>query len=103
MNKEEKKILKNKYAEDQKKSVSNKRNCYCSIPKIENGPIEYCGTCAVCGEPGHTRHHPGTVPYTGGWCDYHYKKLAWTHPTAKPGFFVWMIGAGLIILLYKWI
>lgn len=55
----------------------NERYCYC--PKngkphpdylIKQGvPEGFCGMCERCGQPGHARHFPGPVPYTGAWCD----------------------------------
>jgi len=79
----------------------NRRDCYCGLwdtdpeyLKREGIPKGYCGLCQVCGQPGHTRHHPGSVPYTGAWCDRHYRKLAWTHPLAFPGTLLW---AGAVI------
>jgi O-acetyl-ADP-ribose deacetylase (regulator of RNase III) len=38
-------------------------------------PRGYCGACDDCGKPGHVRHHPGGVPFTGAWCDEHYDSL----------------------------
>lgn len=35
----------------------------------------HCGTCLVCGKPGHACHFPGPLPYTGAWCDAHYAVL----------------------------
>jgi hypothetical protein len=55
------------------KNNSN-RGCYCGALDKEfldknNIPEGYCGICERCGKPGHTRHYPGSVPYTGSWCD----------------------------------
>ena len=55
-------------------SPKNKRGCYCgTLSKeflSEHGiPDGYCGTCSVCGQPGHLRHAPGCHPYTDAWCD----------------------------------
>jgi hypothetical protein len=57
-------------------AYSSQRNCYCRIwatgPAMyeERGlPRGFCGTCERCGKPGHLRHFPGPVPYTGAWCD----------------------------------
>ena len=41
----------------------------------QNIPRGFCGICERCGAPGHTRHHPGAVPYTGAWCDRCYRNL----------------------------
>lgn len=64
---------------------SSRIGCYCSVwdkdpefyPK-QNVPEGYCGICKRCKEPGHTRHYPGPVPYTGAWCDSCYKFLGRT-------------------------
>ena len=49
--------------------LPQRKNCYC---RPEDS---YCGTCQVCGEPGHCRHFPGPLPYTGAWCEAHYAVL----------------------------
>ncbi|MFC1855483.1 hypothetical protein ACFL2A_02945 [Thermodesulfobacteriota bacterium] len=54
------------------------RGCYCGaldddFLKKEGIPQGYCGICERCSKPGHTRHYPGPVPYTGSWCDRCYK------------------------------
>jgi len=84
------------------------RNCYCGLwksnPKLlrdQGVPSGYCGLCQVCGKPGHTRHFPGAVPYTGSWCDRHYRRARNLHPLGAVGFFLWLaifaiIVAGLI-------
>lgn len=41
---------------------------YCDKTKGQTS----CGKCQVCGEPGHTCHYPGSLPYTGSWCDKHF-------------------------------
>lgn len=63
-------------------STQTPDDCYCSLwttdpafCKEKGYKPGYCGVCEVCGEPGHTRHYPGPVPYTGTWCDTHYGKL----------------------------
>jgi hypothetical protein len=48
--------------------------CFCdsisSELRIEQGiPEGFCGICEVCGKPGHAQHYPGSVPYTGAWCE----------------------------------
>ena len=60
---------------------SERIGCYCSLwdkdPQFyvkENVPEGYCGICDNCKKPGHTRHYPGPVPYTGSWCDSCYLK-----------------------------
>jgi len=50
--------------------------CYCRPGKQTEGlPPGFCGTCEICGAPGHVRHAPGGAPYTGAWCDRHYDEL----------------------------
>lgn len=51
----------------------NKRFCYCKPGETT------CGTCERCGAPGHTRHSPGEMPYTGAWCDRCYRILGWQY------------------------
>ena len=46
------------------------KSCYCRPGD------KFCGKCEVCKQPGHTRHYPGPVPYTGAWCDQHYQEEA---------------------------
>ena len=72
-------------------------NCYCGLWKTDpellrrqGVPPGYCGLCQVCGEPGHTRHFPGAVPYTGSWCDRHYRRARNLHPLGAVGFFLWL-------------
>lgn len=47
-------------------ATARPRNCYC------RDDAAHCGTCQVCGKPGHASHFPGPLPYTGSWCDVHY-------------------------------
>lgn len=68
-------------------AASHKRNCYCggwdknpAAYEREGYTLGYCGICERCGVPGHTRHFPGPVPYTGSWCDRCYRVLKWTWP-----------------------
>jgi hypothetical protein len=68
-------------------SAARTRNCYCGLwdtdPALykQRGYTEgFCGLCERCGDPGHTRHFPGPVPYTGAWCDRCYRVLKWTWP-----------------------
>ena len=51
-------------------TTTSRGSCYC-----EDGETT-CGDCQICEKPGHTRHFPGPVPYTGSWCDEHYDMLA---------------------------
>lgn len=79
----------------------NARGCYCELwntkPEFleqQEIPRGYCGLCQVCGRPGHIRHHPGAVPYTGSWCDWHYRRVALFHPFAPLGCILWL---GLLV------
>jgi hypothetical protein len=81
----------------------NTRGCYCEIwnknPayfESRRVPRGYCGLCQTCGLPGHTRHFPGAVSYTGCWCDQHYRRLSLFHPLGFPGLLVY---SGLVIVL----
>ena len=76
----------------------NERGCYCSLWSTNPTGLEsrgvprgYCGHCQTCGEPGHTRHFPGATPYTGSWCDKHYRRLSWLHPLASRGMFLYFL------------
>ena len=82
-------------------AYARQRGCYCQLwgsqpghfaeTKLEPG---FCGRCERCGAPGHTRHFPGAVPYTGSWCDPCYGKVGRT-------WFVWhcvRIAVGFAIL-----
>ena len=62
-----------------------------SSPCTDGLPAGYCGWCAICGRPGHTRHFPGPVPVTGAWCDLHYRMLRWLHPQGQYGRHVWIL------------
>src|SRR5437879_7738134 len=62
---------------------ANKRGCRCGGSETSPGgqeaaglPRGYCGLCVMCSKPGHSRHHPGAVRFTGAWCDFHYRVLA---------------------------
>ena len=59
----------------------NPRGCQCGLWKKDPAFLEdlkvprgYCGFCETCGKPGHTRHFPGSMPYTGCWCDHHHRR-----------------------------
>ena len=92
------------------KSLINKRGCYCGIwqknPSFYESrgvPRGYCGFCEKCGKPGHTRHFPGAVPYTGTWCDFHYRLTSIIHPMGFPGWFIYsglLFGAIILLKLY---
>ncbi len=89
------------------KNRMNERGCYCGIwekdPSFYESrgvPRGYCGFCEKCGKPGHTRHFPGAVPYTGCWCDRHYRLVSIIHPLGFWGVFVYMtalLAAGLLL------
>ena len=91
--------------------MKRQRQCYCDLwktrPEVlrqQGIPEGFCGICERCGKPGHLRHYPGPVPYTGAWCDHCYRVIAWTWPFRVPmywpviGVFGWM-GYKLIRLL----
>jgi len=88
-----------------------KRGCYCGIweqnPSFHEArgvPRGYCGFCERCGKPGHTRHFPGAVPYTGTWCDFHYRIVSIIHPLGFPGAFLYLamlLGAALLFSRYR--
>lgn len=70
----------------------NERGCYCGIwdknPEFYESrgvPRGYCGFCQTCGQPGHTRRFPGAAPYTGCWCDKHYRRVSFLHPLGTYG------------------
>lgn len=90
-------------------SNPNPRHCYCRLwetkPEFleqKGVPRGYCGMCMVCGQPGHIRHHPGAVPYTGSWCDWHYRRLALTHPATPIGCILWIALAAGGYLIIRW-
>ncbi|MEI6669429.1 MAG: hypothetical protein WCP29_14855 [Acidobacteriota bacterium] len=83
----------------------NIRHCYCGLwqksPETlerQNVPPGYCGLCQVCGKPGHLRHFPGAVPFTGAWCDRHYRRTLWLNPRGAIGSLIWMGVVGAIIV-----
>jgi O-acetyl-ADP-ribose deacetylase (regulator of RNase III) len=85
-------------------------HCYCDLwnksPEIlekQGVPKGFCGLCDKCGQPGHLLHFPGAVPFTGAWCEKHYYRAMILHPMGGIGFFIWGLGALLIIwyLLFK--
>ncbi|PKN35145.1 MAG: hypothetical protein CVU61_05070 [Deltaproteobacteria bacterium HGW-Deltaproteobacteria-19] len=78
--------------------------CYCDLwnkspvtLEKQGVPRGFCGLCDVCGEPGHLLHFPGAVPFTGAWCKKHYYRAMILHPMGGIGFFIWGLGALLII------
>lgn len=72
---------------------TSRRPCYC-------GPDDqFCGTCEVCGKPGHTRHD-AAAPHTGAWCDdcWARRRAPWRPST-------WLVSATAalaIVLLAGW-
>jgi len=79
----------------------NERGCYCGLWQKNPAHLEsqgilrgYCGLCDKCGRPGHTRQFPGAVPYTGSWCDSHYRWLSFVHPFGTFG--ILLYSAGLV-------
>jgi hypothetical protein len=86
----------------------NTRGCYCGLWETQPGfftgkeiPPGFCGRCQTCGAPGHVRHHPGAVPFTGSWCDRHYRRLQFTHPATPFGCLLWLLLAGTLFALLK--
>ena len=84
----------------------NARGCYCNLwrtkpetLRLQGIPEGYCGICERCGVPGHTRHHPGGVPYTGEWCDriVHLKSV---FLTPMGWVKLLLVGAGLYALFF---
>ena len=72
-------------------STPNARHCYCKPGET------HCGTCERCGVPGHTRHFPGPVPYTGAWCDRCYRFVGIRHAVLRFGL-PFMVIAGAILI-----
>jgi hypothetical protein len=88
------------------------RNCYCGLWDTSPATLEaagvppgHCGLCQVCGRPGHLRHFPGAVAFTGAWCDRHYRRTLWFHPRGSIGHLVWpalvAVLVGLVFLLTR--
>lgn len=87
---------------------ANARGCYCGLwdtkPEAlrEQGlPEGFCGHCEKCGKPGHTRHFPGAVPYTGSWCDKHYLRLRLLDPRTGTGCLPWILLVAAIIVIAR--
>lgn len=77
---------------------AKKLGCYCTLwdkdpeyYKNKNVPEGFCGLCEKCGQPGHTRHFPGAVPYTGIWCERHYRRAMILHPLGRIGIFLYFV------------
>jgi O-acetyl-ADP-ribose deacetylase len=86
------------------------RMCYCDLwekspdtLRQQGVPPGYCGLCEKCGMPGHTRHFPGPIPYTGSWCDYHYRMLLILDPRTGTGCLPWIVLTGIVIGLIWWL
>jgi hypothetical protein len=86
-----------------------KLGCYCGLwdkdPSFfekKGIPPGYCGLCDKCGKPGHVRHFPGAVPFTGAWCERHYRRAMILHPLGRIGILLYGIPiiAFLMILLF---
>jgi hypothetical protein len=91
--------------------VRRERECYCSLWDTDPALLErqgvprgYCGLCERCGSPGHTQHFPGSMPYTGAWCDTCVSLIPWITPA------VWIqIAFALVVVTvalagtYAWI
>lgn len=94
---------------DRKDTVGmNNRGCYCDIwekdPEFfrkQGIPEGFCGFCDTCKKPGHTRHFPGSSPYTGTWCDFHYRMIGLIHPLGIYGTFFWAAIVILLIVVWK--
>jgi hypothetical protein len=66
-------------------------------------PRGYCGFCQTCKKPGHIRHFPGAIPYTGCWCDYHYRLISLIHPLGSYGsllYFAVVVAAGILWFVF---
>jgi len=113
--------LTNPWHEAQKKMVVDEsekgkprntiKDCYCDLwdknPDVlekQGVPRGYCGLCQLCGKPGHTRHFPGAVPYTGTWCEWHYWRLMLFHPCSAIGYCVWLTALAIVgIIIWKFV
>ncbi|AOS45699.1 hypothetical protein Verru16b_02786 [Lacunisphaera limnophila] len=81
------------------------RQCYCAsldadFRQKQHIPVGYCGICERCGQPGHTQHFPGPLPYTGAWCDRCVKIVALTWPLKHPAFWTVLFMAVVAGLTY---
>jgi hypothetical protein len=88
---------------------ARRRGCYCELWDTDSQVYEsrglprgYCGFCERCGQPGHVRHFPGSVPYTGSWCDAHYRRLVWTDLRSPNCVMVLAIVLGGFAALLRW-
>ena len=87
-------------------AYAGQRNCYCALWKKNPGHYAdmgltpgFCGRCERCAEPGHTRHFPGPVPYTGSWCDRCYRIVGILHPLRTLAAFAVV---ALVVLTIAW-
>ncbi len=72
--------------------MTKTRACYCRPGQ------SHCASCQVCGRAGHLQHFPGAAPYTGAWCDWHYRRLMVLHPNGRIGGLLYpAVFVGLII------
>jgi len=81
-------------------------DCYCNLwdknpahMESQGIPRGYCGFCQRCRRPGHVRHFPGAAPYTGCWCDRHYRLLSIVHPLGSRGILVY----GMLLVVGLWL
>ena len=90
--------------------AARQRGCYCALWDTSSEfhlsrgyPRGFCGTCERCGKPGHTRHFPGPVPYTGAWCDWCCRIVAWTWPlrTLAGWYFIALVATVLLTLAWR--
>ena len=89
------------------KARAEKLGCYCTLwdkdpeyLKRENVPDGYCGLCEKCGRPGHVRHFPGAVPYTGVWCNRHYLRAMIIHPLGRIGVILYFLAIMVPFILF---
>lgn len=86
------------------------KNCYYCIAHDRDSrsaqgiPDGYCGMCSICGQAGHTQPHPGSVSYTGTWCDRCLRVLSIKYEikTLLLQLILWTIlGWGVLLAFYK--
>ena len=86
----------------------NERGCYCDTlweknPEfLEKQDISrgFCGICERCRQPGHTRHFPGAVPYTGAWCDQCYNVVGVRHYIIRLAWLLFLVIGILWLIRY---
>jgi hypothetical protein len=86
-----------------------RRGCYCDpwdtdpdAMRARGLPEGFCGHCEKCGQPGHVRHFPGAVPYTGSWCDKHYLRMRLLDPRTGTGCLPWALLLVLLFFAWRW-